>query len=379
MVIPAVIYSLLFLSTFFEQRSFGLSVKKLILILWTIVLTLFRGLRWDTGTDWNQYLKVFEVAKWDNIFSFSRNSSTSMEFGYVFLNVIVKTLGGDYTMFLLVTNFFVLYTYLKFSLSNSDTPIFIFVLLIFGSQFFPVRIGIAVAVIFFGLIKFSEKKYLQVTVCTLLAATIHTSAIVFLPVYFLAMVLPKLPTLLTIGLAFALLVISQNSLYNELLFVLAGGLDIVGEEASGKFENYLNYNTAKHSGAVVAFSGIFNNLIFIVFLFLFGRLSAKKIRVGYTKINFSFLFNVYFVFMMIAIAFPGENMAGLRRLQNYFMFAFPLLFSNYVVEGKRENPSLGIFYISIFVFFLIFRAYSLFFAGHLDSNFPYKSIIQEAF
>jgi hypothetical protein len=379
MTIFIVLYLLLFLSTFFEREDVPGFRKKEILIFWVVIFTLFRGLRWQTGTDWEQYYQVFLTASWDNLFSFARNSSVSMESGYVLLNVLVKTIGGNYTVFLLLTNFFVMVAYMKFALTNSKTPIYIFVLIMFSTQFFPVRIGIAVAVILLGLCNFSQRKYKRVIAYTLVAASIHSSAFAFIPVYFFGF-FKKVPTKLALAGAVMLMIIAQLPFYNGLLVSVAGGLHVLGDEASHKFETYINYDVTKNSGAIIAFAGIVSNTIFIVLLILFGNMIKKQSAyLKSTNVNYDFLFNIYFVFIMIAIAFPGNNMAGLRRLQNYFMFAFPILFSTFILFNKKRYPQYAFVYMFAFFFYVLFRSYSLFFAGHLESNFPYLSVLDNAF
>lgn len=379
MILFYIIHILLLLSAISERENVHLSRKRELLWFWVIVLTLFRGLRWETGTDWQQYYDVFQTADWSNIFSFARNSSVSMEWGYMLLNVLIKSIGGNYTLFLLLTNFFVLLAYMKFALSNSKTPIFIFILIIFSAQFFPVRIGIAVAVIILGLCNFSSKRYWRVTLYTLIAMSIHSSALAFLPIYFFSFYW-KVPTKLAVATAILWMIIAQTSFYKDTLLIVAGNLNFLGDDAAHKFENYLDYNLVKNSGMVMAFSGILSNTIFIVLLILFGNMINKpSAYLKNSNINYGFLFNIYFVFMMIAIAFPGDNMAGLRRLQNYFMFAFPILFSTYIVSNQKKFPQLKSIFALGFVFYILFRSYSLFFAGHLESNFPYISVLDNAF
>ena len=377
MLIYIVIYTLLLLCFFFEKDNVRLSDKKVVLAWLVLILTLFRGLRWDTGTDWDQYLSVFKVADWSNIFSFSRNSSTHMEPGYMLINVLVKTIGGGYTLFLLLTNFFVLYAYQRFALTNSTSPIFVFVLIIFSTQFFPVRIGIAVGVILLGLTNFSDKKFRRAIFFTLIAATIHSSAVIFIPIY-CSIYIKKFPTLLAVIIAVVWMEIASLPAYNTFLFTLAGGLNFLGDETAHKFENYLDYGLTQSNRIVIA--GYLSSTIFILLLWIFGKMLDKKSpALLKDHINYDFLYNVYFVFMMIAIAFPGERMAGLRRLQNFFMFAFPVLFSVFIVNGKKKYPSYSIYYTFAIIGYAVFRAYSLFYGRDPEVHFPYKSILDHAF
>ena len=76
----------------FSKQQQCLSNK--IVWFWIIFFTLFRGLRWGVGTDWEQYLDVFSIADWSNIFSLQRYEYRDdvMDFGYMILNVVVKSI-----------------------------------------------------------------------------------------------------------------------------------------------------------------------------------------------------------------------------------------------------------------------------------------------
>jgi 4-hydroxybenzoate polyprenyltransferase len=69
-----------------------------------------------------------------------------------------------------------------------------------------------------------------------------------------------------------------------------------------------------------------------------------------------------------------KNMMELRRLQNYLMFAFPLLFSMFIYLGKQRYPIFRFGFIILFIGYALFRSYTLFFGGYPDAHFPYISI-----
>jgi hypothetical protein len=293
-----------------------------------------------------------------------------MEFGYMFLNVLVKSVGGNYTLFLLLTNLFVLIAYVKFAFTNSKTPIYIFVLLMFSTQFFPVRIGIAVAFIILGMSEFSQKKYKRVIICTLIAISIHSSAVIFIPVYF-SIFCVRIPTMLAVSICVFTMWLVRIEAINSLFSVLAESFNMIDEgELAYKFEHYLDYNTR----GVQVVTGNITSIIFIVTLTLFGYM-IKEINQQKEKINYDFLYNIYFVFVLLGIAFSSENMLGLKRLQNYFMFAFPILFSTFIVCGKKKYSQYRLCFTAIFIMYILFRSYTLFFGGYPEAHFPYNSIL----
>ena len=338
------------------------------IFFWVFVFTLFRGLRWDTGTDWAQYCEVFLDAKWSNIFTYNRGFSI-MEPGYMFINILLKSIINNYTFFLLTTNFFILYVYARFALTNSKTPIYVFVLIMFSTQFFPVRIGIAVGFVLLGLLNYSDKRHIRLIICTLIASGIHSSAIIFIPCYFICFY-KRLPTMLALLTSVGALVLVQvdiiSTVFSEISFVMG----MFGEQNADKFEHYLDYT---ESQVVSGVSSILNAVIFIFTLYLFGRYIEKK-ETGNDSAGYTFMYNMYFIFVIIGILFSSENMANLKRLQNYFMFPFPILFSSYIVWAKEKYPKLKYCFSIALLFYILFRCYTLFFSGFPDELFPYFSI-----
>lgn len=53
------IYSLIYIPLLLSVFVQSLDKQKKVMVFWIIVLTLFRGLRWDLGTDWGWYERSF--------------------------------------------------------------------------------------------------------------------------------------------------------------------------------------------------------------------------------------------------------------------------------------------------------------------------------
>ena len=87
------IYGIFLLIGIYDIKKKGLLKEKsrnALLNLMILVLTLFRGLRWNTGTDWEQFLEVFQYVDEDSALVFIRNTGEILEPGYTFLNYLVK-------------------------------------------------------------------------------------------------------------------------------------------------------------------------------------------------------------------------------------------------------------------------------------------------
>ena len=101
-----IIYGFLFLSTVFDEFNSPKYANRS-LLFFSIVFILFRGLRWNVGSDWSLYLKTFENLEFSNFLSYKYNDVAIIEPGYALLSIVIKSIGGNYTTFLLVMNGFI--------------------------------------------------------------------------------------------------------------------------------------------------------------------------------------------------------------------------------------------------------------------------------
>lgn len=364
MTIYIVLYSILLWSIFFEKKS-TLNVQTNIIYFFVIVFTLFRGLRWNTGTDWWQFYDVFQLADWDNIFSFSRYSSeTTLEFGYVLINVLIKKLGGNYTFFLLITNFFILCSYARFSLKQSSTPILLFVNILLTVQIFPVRLHIATAILLFSFNYIFERKFIQFLIIVFLASTIHSSAWIFAPVYFLYGHSINIKCVLVFGAIFLIFSNVFNSLLLELIYWTTSKFTFLGPSIINKLLTYTNY-TPDSVGPVR--NSIMSILFSLIFLIFFGRLTITAKESTKTTMNLYFYIFVIFTIIMRLIPFYG-----LKRLGEYFFIGAPFLLTILI------NESLKVFHPRILVYLLFFAYmyyklyYLMIFYGEL--HIPYYTV-----
>src|SRR5688572_25618549 len=78
------------------EASNELNRYKIVFATFTFVyLTLFTGLRWETGTDWDSYKELFDTIEFNwtfllNVYAF--------DLGYVLFNALVRTFTDNYTL-----------------------------------------------------------------------------------------------------------------------------------------------------------------------------------------------------------------------------------------------------------------------------------------
>jgi hypothetical protein len=258
---------------------------------------------------------------------------------------------------------------MRFALTNSNTPICVFALFMFSTQFFPVRIGIAVAFIILGLCNFSQKNHFRVLVYTLIAMSIHLSAMIFILIWLLIFC-KKIPTFLSVTIATIMLILVNTGIVDRILLLMAVIFSYIDAGMiATKFEWYVGFE----SRSIKIITGNLSSIIYIVSLIPFGYV-INKITDKTKQNGYIFLYNVYFIFTILGIVFSNENTTELKRLQNYLVFAFPILFSMFIYWGKRQYPILRTGFTIIFIGYVLFRSSVLFFGGYPELHFPYISI-----
>lgn len=174
---------------FFDTPKMNTKQKKMLMGVVIFWLTLFFGLRWDCGTDWDQYYGIFKGVSWDNFIHMNRyggDSNENVEVGFAFVNIFLKTIGfGSYTFYLLITNLgrFWLMAALSFKLSRY--PIVTFFGFLSLQYFFPTRNPFATAIYFFGFIYIVSREFRKYFMVFIAACSVHISSILMFFTYWL--------------------------------------------------------------------------------------------------------------------------------------------------------------------------------------------------
>lgn len=170
-----IIAIILFILCLFEdQISLNVRVYSAVFVFLLVSFVLFDGLRWENGTDWDNYLKIFEMANPDE--------DERFELGYLAFNRLIYYLGGNYTVFL-VLHACILYGFVFYFLWRfSDAPFLS--LFLFYSMFLPYqgmnRQFLSIALCFYAFKYLLEGRSFVFTFIVLFACFFHTSAFIFL-------------------------------------------------------------------------------------------------------------------------------------------------------------------------------------------------------
>lgn len=361
-----IVYLVLVISCGFDTAKIALNKKINILLGLVCLFTLFRGLRWEVGTDWEQYLNIFLYSEWSNIFSLKRELDDTMEPGYIVLNVLIKTIGGGYTSFLLLTNFFILYSYFRLVIKCKEYPIYSFASILLSVGFFPVRQNLSVAILLFSYQYIQRRKFIPFLLVVLLAASIHYFAVIFLFMYVLSN--KKITLRMSYSILFICIIFS--ALLSYFKWELYALLSFFPSSVYEKLGIYLN--AENDSGRPVL------ELILILVFYCISYFYVKKQESSNTQRYCIYQIFLNATLVMYCFRFLFQNFGDLGRLSDFFSIVGSILLIQSIIYyvnnyNKKVDNSFKIapyFIVILFFAYRFIRVTS--YVPHL--MFPYKNL-----
>jgi hypothetical protein len=314
-IIYLIFYLVLFISIIIETIKEFSKYRLILVVFFFITLSLFTGLRWETGTDWFSYKELFDTLELDwtfllNVYSF--------DLGYVVLNAFVKLFTDNYTLFLLIDSFIavgIVYYFLKKYSLNPIISLFVFYNAFFVAQFMGsnrriIALGSGLFIFYFIFQK-NIKKY---TLWQIIAFLFHRSSIILILTWFVPR--KRFNTKQILILLFICLIIGIP----QLPFKLVGHL---GEAMSGLTSNSIvdkmvtysdnNFIPDNTNPVILMILSVMKRSIFISFY-----LYVININKGVLDSITDYFFNIYIVGFAIYLLFNGSPMFQL--LSTYFTF-----------------------------------------------------------
>jgi len=315
------------------------------------ILSIFIGLRFEVGGDWDIYLNDFNNnIKFFDFFSFSY----VRDFGYEFISYIFYNLRfGIYGVNLSIAVLFV-YSLHKFAI-NLDNENYSLIFLVSLPYLIVVvsmgytRQAAALSFILLSICSFQHKKNYSYVIYLLLAILFHKSSVVMIPIIFISQIKYTIKNFIIL---LFLSYIAFLTIYPEITRI-----------SSGYFSNSSKYVSQGVYFRIVL--NLFSGLLFILFYrFLkhnnyFDRLIFITIFINFLMI---FLINAYSTFV--------------DRLMIYFTFIQLMIFSRMYLIYPKLKIIFNLFVIIIY--FIVFYLW-LNFANHSFLWIPYKNILIEVF
>lgn len=261
-----------------------------------------------------------------------------MEVGYTALVWLTRLLSNNYAALLLAIASIVVVLYLSTIIRFVDRYEFgVYLFIVFGSYtwlFNGARQSIAGAICFWALQFVIARRLVPYVACVAIAMLFHKTAIIALPIYFLATADLKLRRLIGIAAAIILLAV----------FVKV----FVGFASQFLDDRFASYSAQRSSGGEVVTAYLTGE----AFLFLWLR---KKITVN-LELYDKFL-NIYLVALVPAYVtvISGVDPSGLMRLATYFSGAeillWPMIFRE--VRRTRQRGLVGMSFLVVTIAYFI--------------------------
>lgn len=335
-----------------DRRKFFTII--LMCLLGTIMIV-FAGIRWETGTDWDNYQYYFKIIDIRPI------GDTAMEIGYEFIVRGFKTfVSSQYTAFLIFCAAFIVVLTYSVLYKFSPFPLFSLFLLFsysFVGSGFGVRQDLAIALCLTSLVFIQQQSLIKFLLVVVSAAMIHNSALVFIPAFWIFnFKWNVMKAIVTLSFTVICIVFSENI------------MSAIGTMVSTrKVELYLTMGMeAEHNPYQVLAKALLGRLFFffIIVWFVDYQNDDKKLYNG--------LFNLYVFGIIIFSIFSPINMIFGRLARFYDIYQILLLPMAY---------SFAIRFYKIIIFLLLSAFSVLKFKtalGDSEGTFlPYKTILNK--
>lgn len=340
-------YLFLFIASF--VNTINKKQKSLVFFLFFFLLICHDGLRWETGTDWENYYNAFNRCL--------THSLENFEVGYVLLMQLFRIFTDEYTVFLLFHATFV-YTLISYVIWKYS-PIPILSLLFLYGFMLPLlgmnRQYMSLAICVFSVYFIFQRKLFSFLLCIFLSFLFHKSSIFFVAAYFLnreyAMKTYQIWILAAIAVSFSGIMTLIPT--NLILLVFP--------------EEYSSYVSVVDISTTSKISGIVRKLIWIVLAFYLLKRQFKPQ-------GFTLFFNLYFVTVIGYLLLNGSllQMIVARGLIYYSIFEIFVL--TYIVSfiSKQANKKAYLLLIGIYYAILLYKNITFYTDGNYNCFIPYK-------
>lgn len=320
-----------------------------------LLMLLFAGLRWETGTDWIPYYDDF----------ISPNIRQDFELGYVTYVNIIRWFTESYTVFLLITTFiplFLIYTTINKCIDNKRIVLlslsYFYAYYFLGSFFGAERRIIAIGLCFYAIGCLIKSKKLYALLSISLATLFHSSAAIAVLMFFVQKI--RINYLFWLMLSLVMIIVPLTAYADGLVYTLISyiPIDIIRHKLTVYTEN------AEHYGEFNIFGLVKRVLICFLIYFCIMRTYLKN------DPALIFLLKIYILGVILyTILTPVSAMFSVLTI--YFTITEVLLIPILITRLKIiEN---AVFFIVIYILYLCYQTYSIL-NSYPDLFYPYISI-----
>ena len=349
------IFIILALSSVLKKRY-----KQIIYLLMVLIFWVLSFIRWEVGTDWENYLTTFYFSK------DLKNIVSVNEYGYRLLNHIIYQITDNYTIFLLVVATLIFLFKYRYLFDVTYEPI-LSLISVFGTGFgdiYFVRQSLAIAITFYSIKYILEKNFYKFLFLIILSSTIHQASIIFIFAYYIVNYLNFSIKKYIIVLFLCVLI---SPYVRDILEIFGNILPgIYGE----KIRIYLLsdgnlFGFRKGTDRCIIFGLLYLNKFFLIIV---GLIFYKKMNKRIKK-----LFSLYFISACIYLILAQVSLT-LARLGVYYdsvqIIVFPAIYK--FIKNRRNK----FFYLVAFIFYYYIKLLSSI-NGYKEEYIPYRTFLSK--
>lgn len=312
-----------------------------------IIFCIVSGIRWDVGVDHISYVADYIDMCNDRYVERERG----YEPAYLLISQAFAQLGVHYIFYMAFLAFLEIYFIVKAFKDEKELMPYILVLIVLGGYYFSWMNGIRQNIAACAFVWFSqyinEKKIWKYLVCVILAYTMHTSALLLIPVYIL--VYDKHVwnrTWINMLIFISCFIIGQTPSFVSIMNSLGGLLSFMGYEYYAELLDTLTDSTSFRSYSFGP-RMLVSLLTYLFCIVLYGKAS---IYFNSPK------FNLCFKFFMIGVCwnYLFTNTLGIFLRPNYYFIIFALPVTAYILLYLYRTKR-SIMYTMLLIFSLSFN------------------------
>lgn len=332
------------LGFFLDKIKSNNKLRPFIILLVFLGLFIIPAIRYEVGTD---YVGTYQKTYYQILNNYEQ---IRIDFGFFLLNKIIIALQGNYKWVFSITSFIIAYFSIKSIDEQSQIKKLSLIIYICGTFFFFAMNGVRQAIslsIFYYSLKYIEKKdFKKYLLLNVIGTSFHTSAIIFIPMYFLLdKNIGKKKMLISILIVAIISPLILPYINNMLINTKYGVyINNVGFEALGKFN----------------LASIINAIIFICYLY-FTDAENNKNRL---YLNIHFIGVIVSIFLLYI---PLANRLFISFKYVEFLSVANLVKNNKIIKNKR------ILEFIVVIFYIMYFVYSVY-INNYNSVLPYKTI-----
>jgi putative membrane protein len=279
----------------------------------------------------------------------------SSEIGYTLLNVLISFFTENRYIFILIVTL-IIYTLLFVSIKKYTVNYPLATILFLGLWFFftftYLRQVLGATIVWLGIQYVIERKFWKFLMVFLIAFSMHNSAIIFFPLYFVPR--RKFSPRLIVGIMLSLLILGLSPLPNSLFQVY---------ESSSIVERHADYNA---SGGL--------RIPYILEAFFFLYLILKNYSDIPNDKSYIVLMNMALIFCGILLLFVRSENGG--RLSWYYMIGIIATITSICTFKTNIKNKIPLFLIglSLFLYLRIYTGWQVYL-----NLYPYKTFFTNGF